>query len=102
MPVPTGPDDVDDKVLVIVLDRRFECLRTEHPGSRCEVVWASLCPVDVHRSEEGADLRGRHEIRCKEVFKGEFEVVWGEMLGGLDELLQERFELVGCVLRHRD
>jgi hypothetical protein len=50
--------------------------------------------VDVHRSEEGVDLREWHEIRCTEVFKGKFKVVWGEMLGGLDELLQERFELV--------
>jgi hypothetical protein len=31
--------------------------------------------VDVHRSEEGADLHGRHDIGRKEVFEGEFEVV---------------------------
>jgi hypothetical protein len=57
--------------------------------------------VDVHRSEEGADLHGRHDIGRKEVFEGEFEVVWGENLGGLDEPLKERFELVGGVLCHR-
>ena len=102
VPVPTGPDDVDDKVLVVVLYHRFECPGTEQPGSRCEIFWASLCPVYVHRSKEGADLGGRHEIGCKEVFEGKFEVVWGKILGRLDEPLQQRFELVGRVLCHRD
>ena len=102
VPVPTGPDDVDDKVLVVVFDRGFDCPSTEHLGSRCEDFWAPLYPLDVQHSEKGADLRGRHDIGRKEVFEGESEVVWGEMLGRLDKLLQERFELVGRVLCHRD
>lgn len=56
----------------------------------------------MHRGEKGADLRGGHDIRRKEVFKGEFQVVWSEVFGRLDELFQQPFELIARVLRHRD
>lgn len=100
--VPAGPDDVDDKILVVVFDHGFECPRKEDLGRRCEVFRASFYAVDVRRSEEGADLRGGHDIGRKEVLEGEFEVDRGETLGRLDELFEQRFELVGCVLCHRD
>lgn len=88
VPISTGPDDIDDKVLVIVLDRCFEGPGTEHISSHCEVFLALLYPLDMRRSKEGTDLRGRDDIGCKEMFEGEFEVVRGEMLGRLDELFQ--------------
>lgn len=85
MSISTGPDDIDDKILVGILDHCFEGPRTEHLGGRCEVIWTLLYPLDMHRSKEGTDLRGRDDIGCKEVFEGELEVVWGEILGRLDE-----------------
>lgn len=100
MPIPTCSDDVNDKVLVVILNHRFECSRTEHLGSCSKIFWTSLYPLNMHRSKESTDLRGRNDIGGEEVFEGEFEIVRSKILGRFDELFEQGFELVGRVLCH--
>lgn len=98
VPVAACPDNVHDKVLVGVLDHRFECARTQHLGSCDEALWLLLYLLNVHRSEKGADLCGGQSIGGKEMLECELEVIRCELLGRLDDLFEQRSERGGRVL----
>lgn len=93
VPVSTCSDDVDDKVLVGVLERRLVCTSAKHLCGCCEDFRSLFYPVDVCCGKKGPDLRRRDKIG-EEMFEGEPEVVRGEICGCFDELLQQRFERV--------
>lgn len=70
---------------------------SEYVGRRSERVWSPLNAIDVQRGQKRAYLDRQDCIWRKNVLEGDAEVIWGEILGRVDELLQKRLEGVRTV-----